>query len=613
MVRRPVATYEFGPFRLSPVEWRLTRGERRIELSPKAFAVLLLMVERAGTLVLKEEILDAVWKGTFVEEANVAVYIAAIRRVLDAPPGANYIETVTKRGYRFVAPVTKRETGSVEPAPVVLVAPVRSRRRWLGRGAPFLIAAVLVSSLAISGGGTPVRVVVVMPFHAASSADHQEYLESGIAEAVAVRLGRISTLRVPPVATVRSGEDAFQAARRLGAEAVVTGSIRESAGHLEVSAQLFRARDASPIWSSTFDAAREQLLDIQNDIAVRIAARLGAGLTAVNRVRPAHGETTSGLAYDFFLQGREQWKRRTPESVQRAIALYQQATQLDPNFAPAYAGLANCYDITNSGLPAEVRYPLAKLNAEKAIALDPDSAEGHTALAFMRYKLEWRWRDADTEFKRAVGLDPQYELAHHWYGEFLRLMGKTEAGIAELRAAVALDPESLATRTDLIAALVQGNHLSEARAEIDEGSRIDPSWSGFPAWMSEIFRREGRELESVQNLWRAMSLRGYPLADVNALRDAYAAGGMKAMLRAQAKQYLRQGNEPASAKVELATVLSFTYAQLDDRDEAFRWLDIAIAHHQDAAIHLLTNPAYDNLRRDPRFDRLLERLGLKNF
>lgn len=499
----PKQSYEFGPFVLRPAEWSLQRGGVRVELPPKALAVLLLLVERAGSLVLTEDILKAVWKDTFVEEANVAVYVAAIRRVLDDPPGTNYIETVRTRGYRFAVPV------------------------------------VVQTEVKITG-----------------SDPEPETIE--IAD-------------VPPARPVTRRRNSMWAG------GVVLGML---------------AVFLSPL-------LRDETVD---SMAVSGVVRSPAGLP-----------TASGQAHDYYLQAREQWKRRSPENVRLAIGLYEKALAIDPNFALAYAGLANCYNITNSGLPAQVRYPLAKRNAEKAIELDPGSAEAHTAMAFMRYKLEWRWRDADTEFRKAVTLNPKYDLAHHWYGEFLRLMGKTAEGIAELKVAVDLEPESLGARSDLVSALVQGNHLSEARAHIDEGLKIDPGWSTFPYLMSAILLKERREKESVEHLLRFMTLRSFPINEVNELREAFAAGGMPGMLRAQANQYLRLIERPASSNVELATSLSYSYAQLGDREEAFSWLKIAIDLRQDAGIHLLTNPAYDSIRNDPRFDQLLERLNLKNF
>ncbi len=430
---------------------------------------------------------------------------------------------------------------------------------------------------------------------------------------VAVPRGSTQTLRVPPFAAVRHGEGPFEAGKRLGTDAVVTGTIQKTRDRLHVSVELSRVDESAQFWSWTFDALPGEILKVEHEIAERVAARLGAKLMD-DGGRLVRRETVSGEAYDLFLQAREQWKLRNPASVRTAIGLYEKAIQIDPDFARAYAGLADCYNITMSGIPAKVRYTLAKANAEKAIALDPESAEGHTSLAFMRYKLEWRWRDADAEFKRAIALDPRYQLAHHWYGEFLRLMGKTEEGITELKIALDLAPESLAARTDLIAAVVQGKHLAEARALLDAGLKIDPNWGAFNVWMSEILAREGREKESVENLWRWMSLRGVPMSEVDELRAGYAKGRMQGMLRAQVQQYLRQEVKPtSSASFEIATFLSFTYARLGDREEAFHWLDIAIDRHQDAAIHLLTNPSYDSIRSNPRFDQLLTRLDLKGY
>jgi DNA-binding winged helix-turn-helix (wHTH) protein/tetratricopeptide (TPR) repeat protein/TolB-like protein len=620
-------TYSFGPYALDRTEFRFRRGEDVVDLSPKAFAVLLLLVERAGTLVLKDEILATVWKDTFVEEGNVAFYIAALRRVLDDPPGTPYIETVKTRGYRFVAPVVAiggngagmDRAGSVSPsdAEVSGSEPVSTRRFvfrpfFWGQASIVISAGLLLLWTAFFRSSETIGSVVVVPFKAIAPAEDQAYLESGIAEAIAMRLGAMTKLRVPPLAAVRPNEDPFAAGRRLGMDAVLTGTVQKTRGLLRVTAQLSSVREAKQIWAWSVDTTPGEILHIDDEVAERIAVRMETDLTQADRERHARRDTPSGEAYDLFLQAREQWKRRTPHSIKLAIELYEKAIKIDPQFARAYAGLANCYNLAWSGLPPTLRYPHAKANAERAVALDPNSVEGRTSLAFLRYKFEWRWRDADAEFKRAVALDPRYALAHHWYGEYLGLMGRTDEAIAELKRALELDPYSLAIRSDLVAPLLRAKRIGEARAILESGLQLDPNWHWFPRRMAEIFELEGRQRESAESTWRAMILSGVPNGEVDELRAAFEKGGMPAMIQSQIRQYLRQEITPTSpASFFTATHLSYAYGRLRERDEAFRWLATAIERREDAAIHLLTNRAYDSLRNDPRFDRILEGLDLK--
>ena len=625
--------YEFGPYLLEPAQWRLRCADRVVTLPPKALAVLLMLVEKHGALVTKNELLAKVWAGTFVEEGNVAYYVAMLRKALSEPAGTTYIETVKTRGYRFVAPVVVRASAApIEPIedarPAIAevdrvedalgtVAPsvVPARRRYR---TPAIAAAVLLIAVIASVGlvgrfrSDPIDSVVVMPFRAIAPADDPAYLESGVAEAIALRLGNLPGLRVPPPTAVRRGEDPFKAGKRLGAEAVLTGAIQRSGDRLLITTELSRIADGGRLWSWSFNATTGEILAVQNEIAERIAVRLVRDLKDADRARLSERDTVSGEAYDLFLQGRERWRRRTPESVKQAIPLYEKAIAIDPQFSRAYAGLADCYNLAMSGLAPEYRYPRAKENAEKAVALDPESAEAHTSLAFLRYKFEWRWQDADAEFRRAIQLNPRYELAHHWYGEFLGLMGRSDEAIAELKTAMALDPLSLAVRADMVRPLIHAGRLGEARQVLEDGRRIDPTWYGIPLAMADVLAVEGRDRDSAEQTWRAMALRGDPEHDIEVLRTAFAAGGMQEMIRAQVRQLLAEDAARApSSRVFTAQYLSFAYGRLGDRESALKWLRISIDRHEDAPLHMLTAWQYNAVRDDPRFVQLLDRLNLR--
>jgi Tfp pilus assembly protein PilF len=253
-------------------------------------------------------------------------------------------------------------------------------------------------------------------------------------------------------------------------------------------------------------------------------------------------------------------------------------------------------------------------HAETAVNLDGDSAEAHTSLAFMRYKFEWRWEESDREFRRAITLNPRYVLAHHWYGEFLGLMDRPEEAIVELQHALDLDPFSLAVRSDMTLPLVRLRRLAEARRVLDEGVEIDPNWYWFPTMMADILAIEGRDRDSAERTWRAMALRAMPESEISELRAAFDKGGLAEMTRAQIRQFLRQEVKPtSSASFHIALNLSWAYGRLGDREQALYWLEKSIERREDAAIHLLTNPAYDSLRGDPRFQRLLDRLNLTRY
>jgi serine/threonine-protein kinase len=500
------------------------------------------------------------------------------------------------------------------PAQPSVAPPRRSKMTRIGAvlGVVMTIAA-LWAFMSWREPGT-IDSVVVMPFRAVASGNEQPYLESGIADAIATRLASVTSLRVPPLAAIRRDEGPFEAGRRLGTEAVLTGTIQRAGDRLQVTAQLTAVRRGTRLWSVSFDAAPGEILGVQNEIAERIAVRLRTAMSAADRERLRARDTPSGEAYDLFLQAHEKWERRTPEMVQQAITLYEKAIAIDPQFVRAYAGLADCYNLAMSGMPPAYRYPRAKEYAEKAVALDSTSAEARTSLAFMRYKFEWRWADADREFREAIRLNPRYALAHHWYAEYLALMRREPEAVAEFQRALELDPFSLAIRADFSHPLIRLKRTAEARRLLNEGLQIDPNWSSFPMSMAEILESEGRDRESAEQTWRAMTLRGIPTAEIEELRTAFEKGGLREMIRAQIRQRLRQEVKPtSSASFLLATYLSFDYGRLGEREQALHWLNVAIDRREDAVIHMLTNPAYDSLRGDPRFQALLKRLDLVQF
>ncbi|MBX9929845.1 MAG: winged helix-turn-helix domain-containing protein [Gemmatimonadaceae bacterium] len=606
--------YRWGRWQFEPAEYRLSRDGEAVALHAKALEVLALLVTRAPKLQSKSEILATVWPDAIVEEGNIAFHVAALRKVLDIEGEPSCIETVRGHGYRFVAEL--EGLGATPPSVPTEDSPPAERRKsralWIAVSVALVIVAV-VGWLAWRPQG-PIDSVVIMPFQAVEPGGDQRYLEAGLAEAIAMRLGSATSLRVPPLAAIRRDEGPFEAGRRLGTRAVLTGTLQRAGDRLRVTAQLTGVRRGDRLWEWTFDTTAAELLAVQNEIAERIAVRLRLAASPANRDRLRRRETQSGAAYDLFLQARERWQRRTPEMVRQAITLYERAIALDPQFARAYAGLADCYNLAMSGLPPEYRYPRAKANAERAIALDPASSEAHLSLAFLRYKFEWRWDDADREFREAIRLDPNSAQAHHWYGEFLALMQREPEGIAELRRALELDPFSLAIRADLSHPLIRLKRVDEARRVLNDGLQIDPNWFAFPMIMSDILEAEGRDRESAEQRWRAMTLRGIPTAEIEELRAAFAKGGMQAMTRAQIQQRLRQEVQPtSSASFFLATYLAFDYGKLGEREAALRWLDIAIRRREDAVIHLLTNPAFDSLREEPRFKAHLAQLGLARF
>ena len=628
--------FEWEGWRFEPREWRLTSPQADIVSLPnKSLALLGLLLERAPRLVPKDQILSTVWPDSVVEEGNIAFHIALLRKTLDLPGSeTSCIETVRGRGYRFVTRVDVLETSSsaiwasdvpgasaaaeapeiaaapetpvIAPvaAPPAAAVPVSSPswRRHLTHAWPVAIVAVataVLGWLALSADAA-VREVVVLPPRIQGDAPAR------LSEVIAERIAAKTSARARAALLAHASETPIEAGRRLQADTVLVTNAHQSAGTWRVHVQLTRIHDGHVLWSWIF-AVPIDTPEIQTVFAGRIADGLGRQLGFAGGEPPA--DTSNAEAVRLTLRGREAWGARTPPSVQQAITLFERAIALDQSYAPAYAGLADCYNLTMSGLPLEERAVNAKANAARALELDPDLAEAHASRAFSLYKFDWRWQESEAEFRRAIALDPSYALAHHWYGEMLAYLGRFDEAIAEMSKARALEPDSLPILIDLVGPFLHSGRIAEARALVEAAAAINPMFHGVPGRMSEVLAAEGRERESMEQAWHAAILRGASLESVEELRAAYRSGGRPAALRIEIARLEKAVMERFGVQAH-ATFLASKYAQLGDRANTLKWIATAIDRREDIALHLPTYREYDWLRDDAEFKRQIARLGL---
>lgn len=629
-MQTPAPVFEWAEWTFEPLEWRLTyAGTAPVSLPNKTLELLVLLLDRAPGLVSKDEILGTVWRDAVVEEGNIAFHVALLRKTLDVGGAErSCIETVRGRGYRFVASVSRRDAAPVEEPPaapvfepaasfedaatdaepaVDVIPQTGAAGRRLAPAWALLVIAAFAAAASLffwllASTDAAMREVAVLPVATGPEAG----APAGVADAIVARLSAMTTLRARTVTPADPSEPPLETARRTGAETILAAAVDSSRHPWRVDVQVIRARDGQRIWSWVFDVPAGAS-DVRSAIAANIATGLGRHFRAALE-KPA-GRTPNAEALALTLRAREAWRLRTPPSVQHAIALYERAISMDPSFAPAYAGLADCYNLTMSGLPVDVRAANAKKNAERALALDPGLADAHTSRAFSLYKFEWKWSEAEAAFRRAIAADPGYALAHHWYGEMLGYLGRFDESIAELRQAHALDPDSLAIITDLAGPLLHSGRVAEARALVEKGAAINPTFHSIPRRRGEILAAEGRERESLEEMWRAAVLTGASLESVEELRAAYRAGGVPAVLRIEIARLEAGGTELFGVPAQ-ATFLASRYARLRDREMALHWISIAIDRHEDIALHLPTYPDYDALRDDPEFQRQLARTGI---
>jgi TolB-like protein/DNA-binding winged helix-turn-helix (wHTH) protein/Tfp pilus assembly protein PilF len=628
MERHQPQVFEFGPFQLDVGERLLRRDELILALTPKAFETLLVLVENHGRLVGKEDLMKRLWPESFVEESNLAQQIFTLRKALgDDKDGNQYIETVPKRGYRFRAPVTCLTPAVVVPAREPGVAGPVARRTFRAAGFVWLILIGGLSLVLYSGwrASRPVAApasskltLAVLPFENLSGDPDQEYLSDGMTEEMIMQLARLNPARLAVIARTSSmhfkgsKKTIAQIGQELAADYLLQGSLRREGGRLRISAQLIQVEDQTHVWSQNYERDVRDLLALQDDVARAIASEIRVQLTPP-RLAAAGRETGSRVVapevHQQYLKGRYFWNKRTEVGYVKAIEYFQEAIRSNPDYAPAYAGLADAYallgSMTNSTLPRLEAMPRARSFAEKALVLDESLAEAHTSLAFVLMHFEHDWAAAEREFQRAIALNSSYVTAHHWYAYCLMAQTRVEEALREIRLAQGLDPLSLIINTDVAELLYCARRFDEAIRQAQKTLEMDTSFPLAHRVLGLAYEQKGMYKESVAELQVQVRLSGradYALAE---LARGYVLTGN----RNEAETLLRelQALDPQNPGTSIG--LAFLYAALGDKDQAFFWLEKS-ARERMGIILIKVQPYFDSLRSDPRFLAIERRMGL---
>lgn len=579
-----MASYAFGPFTLDTGERTLSRSGRPVPLPRKAYETLAVLVERAGRVVEKAELMGAVWPDAFVEESNLAQSVFRLRKTLgDGRGRQRYIETVPGRGYRFVARVEA-------------VAPREGHAS--AAAAPGEIDSLAVLPLTNEGGDPDL-----------------EYLADGITEGLLGALSQLPGIRVMARSTVFSlrglaAADPVAAGRKVGVRAVLTGSVSQAGARLVVKAELVDTADGARLWGAEYGRPSADVFEVEAEIARAVSERLGRGPTPP----PARGQavrrhTGSEAAYLLYLKGRHYWNRRLAEDLGRAISYFQQAIDEDPTFALAYVGMADCYDqlCGISALPPGEGYPRAKAAVLKALELDPELAEAHASLAHLHMRYDWDWAAAGREFLRALALNPNYAVARHWHAIYLTIMGRHDEALAEGRAAQRLDPLSP------VIGLYVGGHLffarryEEALRHFQNMAKSEFGRAYAHTFLAQAYGQTGRFEEAAAALDAARGVSGEKEDTAILLIEGYlhALAGRELEARAVLEEVGRRAESEFVSPFETAQI----HAGLGETDEALGWLEKSFGARECNMIFINVTPEFDRLRGHPRFTRLLEGLG----
>jgi TolB-like protein/DNA-binding winged helix-turn-helix (wHTH) protein len=600
----------FGEYELDCRTVELRRNGSALKLQPQPAKILFILVNRAGEIVSRQELAQLVWgSDTYVDfEHGLNFAIRQIRAMLeDDPEQPRFVETIPKRGYRFIAAVTaptRPEPSSAEPSD-----PRKIHRSLL---LAVVAVAVIVASVAATylwrrkeSANHKIDSVAVLPLRNLSADPEQEYFSEGMTDQLITDLARVGKLQVishTSVERYRDGKRSLpEIARELGVDAIVEGSIMRSGNRVRITVQLIDARSDQHVWADSYEGDFRDLLALQDEVSRKIASEIGSSLTPDEK-SDATKRTVNPAAYESYLKASSYFDHTTCVSFEQALVYYQDAVAKDPHFAPAQSGLADTY-YTLGDFPCRQLAPYQEAEAAslKALALEPGNAEAHAVLAKIAFSRDWNWSKAAQEFSTAVQLDPNDAGIHSDYGIYMVAMGHEEQGLAEERKAQVLDPLSERTNLWNTMSLYMTRHYDEMIDHAQHALTFFPSY-GENYWLGEGYEKKGMPDKAIEFYLKAMA--GEP-DEVPLRRAAYQKNGLPGYWQEE-ERILRK----KYSKFRPVRQAEY-YAHRGMKDEAIEQLQLAYKQHASGLELLKAHPVYDGLRDDPRFKELLVRLRLQ--
>lgn len=674
--------YEFGEFRLDAKRHRLLRAGTVVPLPPKAIETLVVFVQNPGKVLQREDLMQAVWADTIVEDANLTVAISQLRKALNQnDDSAEFIQTIPRVGYRFVADLRdvveepaaliaeKRtpqqsivakefifengagsetapprnaesdeagfRTGAIPEAKgllpngqMALVASGQPRlRRWTRSRT---LAAVSILALGVIGSLIYLRVaskprlpantaevksIAVLPLKTIGTKPEDQYLGLGLADALITQLGRIRQIAIRPIGSVqpyagRERQDPLAVGRELGVETVLEGSVQHEGDTLRVTMRLLRVGDGIALWSGKFDEKFTNIFAMQDSISEQVAQAAMLNLSKEERDLLTKRHTASVQAYQLYLKGRYFWNKRTTAGLERSLDYFNQAIEIDPGYALAYAGLADtCALLVWQGeFPRREFIPRAKAAAIKALEIDETLGEAHTSLGAVKFWYEWDFAGAESEYRRAIELNPNYATAHHWYAEFLLLMGRSNEGFKELKLAQQADPLSLIINADIGRFFSFAHQQDRAIEQLQKTLEMDPQFPLAHLFLAMAYNQKGMHENAIAALEKQAKSPASRAIFKAALGYIYAQSGQEA----EAMSVLKELKElPSPEQSAPAFGIALIYVGLGEKDQALEWLEKAKTEHDPFLIYIKADPNFDSLRSDSRFADLMRGVGLE--
>ncbi len=659
--------YEFGPFRLDPTERLLLRDGHPIPLTPKAFDLLLALVQRSGHLVEKRELLETVWPSSFVEEGNLSVMVYALRKAFGCDHRDHtYIETVSKKGYRFAAdvrlieyapvPATRlssttasdsspRQTIVLPPVPLASTPDPSSHwvqpdslglpvARWRGVERNNGLLLLMLAFIPIFATGTflwlkisteprPVAAsqsalahsLAVMPFTTIGEKADDMYLGLGISDALTTKLGNTRKVVIRPTSAmakyVGAARDPEGAGREQRVDAVLDGRIQRSGDRIRLTVQLIRVSDGAQMWGDTFDEKYTNIFAVEDAVSEQLARSIRLELTGAEQKRLTQRPTENGNAYQAYVKGRFFWNKRTTEGLRKGLEYFQEAVALDPAYTQAYTGIADSYALLGlfNAMPPKEAFPKARDAANKALEMDPELADAHATLGFVNFYYDWDGLAAEKEFRHALANDPNSAISHAWYAEDLAAMGRFGEARLEAQRALEADPVSptVGAMFGLVACL-EGKS-DEAVDRLRKSIEIDPTYPRLHFRLGNAYEQAKMYQPALAEFLKAVQLAGggdrYGDQYYEAgVGSAYAILGNASEAHHVLDTLVRRSNDRYVPAYSIAII----YAGLGDRERVFEWLKKGFEDRSTSMAYLKVDPAMKNFRSDPRFEALAKNI-----
>jgi TolB-like protein/DNA-binding winged helix-turn-helix (wHTH) protein/Flp pilus assembly protein TadD len=645
-----VRSVRFGVFEIDLHAGELRKKGIRMKLQGQPFLLLITLLKQRGELVTREELRRTLWPGdTFIDfDHSLGTGINKLREVLgDSAANPRFIETLPRKGYRFIAPI--EAVGASEDPPVVSESPPAEqalttrvavgagdhnqvdqvdlpkkaapgeRQRWQPAWKIACLALLLLSAIFIiwilhSGTYPPpsIRSLAVLPLENLSGDASQDYFSDGMTDELITELGQFNELLVISRTSAMIYKGARkplpQIARELNVDAVVEGTVLRSGSRVRITAQLILASADKHLWAQSYDGELSDILALQNKVARSIAEQIRIKLNPKKQTELNHVRAVNAEAHEAYLKGRYFWNKRTGEGLKKAIDYFNEAIEKDPSYAQAYAGLADSYALMGDWeygvLPPTEAFPKAKAAATKALTLDNTLGEAHTSLAFVLDLFDWDWGAAEREYAQAVELSPSYATAHQWYAWHLIVLGRNSEAIAEIKRAESLDPLSLIISADMADVLLIARRLDESIQQSRKTMEMDPRFAIAHYQLGQAFVQKHMYSEGIAELQKAIGFSGGSRTFRSNLAYAYAISGR----RSEALDILNDLKSRSNNGFSHASEIALIYVGLGENDQAMIWLEKAYGERFNPSV--LLRPCFDSLRSSPAFQDLLRRIGL---